>query len=67
MHLNLDSSIICNCQDMKATSAWRTGLPLWLSSKDPHETQETQEVLVRSLGREDHLEEEMAAHCSILA
>ena len=52
---------------MKATSAWRTGLPLWLSSKDPHETQETQEVLVRSLGREDHLEEEMAAHCSILA
>ena len=29
--------------------------------------QETQETWVRSLGREDHLEEEMAIHSSILA
>ena len=29
--------------------------------------QETQEILVRSLGREDHLEKEMATHSSILA
>ena len=29
--------------------------------------QETQEVLVRSLGQEDPLEEEMATHSSILA
>ena len=29
--------------------------------------QETQEMLVRSLGREDPLEEEMATHSSILA
>ena len=29
--------------------------------------QETQEMLVQSLGREDPLEEEMAAHCSVLA
>ena len=29
--------------------------------------QETQEMLVRFLGREDTLEEEMAAHSSILA
>ena len=29
--------------------------------------QETQETWVRSLGREDSREEEMATHCSILA
>ena len=29
--------------------------------------QETQEIQVRSLGREDPLEEEMATHSSILA
>ena len=30
-------------------------------------TQETQEMRVRSLGRRDPLEKEMATHCSVLA
>ena len=30
-------------------------------------TQEIQETQVQSLGQEDHLEEEMATHCSSLA
>ena len=29
--------------------------------------QKTQEMLVQSLGQEDHLEEEMATHSSVLA
>ena len=35
--------------------------------KDPPAMQETQETWVRSLGQEDLLEEEMAAHSSILS
>ena len=35
--------------------------------KNPPAMQETQETQVQSLGREDHLEEEMATHSSILA
>ena len=35
--------------------------------KNPPAMQETQEMWVRSLGREDPLEEEMATHSSILA
>ena len=35
--------------------------------KNPPAIQETQETWVRSLGREDILEEEMAKHSSILA
>ena len=35
--------------------------------KDPPAMQEMQEVRVRSLGREDSLEEEMATYSSILA
>ena len=35
--------------------------------KDPPAMQETQETRVRSLGREDPLEEGMATHSSILA
>ena len=35
--------------------------------KNPPAMQETQETWVRSLGREDPLEEEMATHSSILA
>ena len=35
--------------------------------KNPPEMQETQETRVRSLGREDLLEKEMATHSSILA
>ena len=35
--------------------------------KNPPAMQETQETLVRSLGWEDPLEEEMATHSSILA
>ena len=35
--------------------------------KNPPAIQETQETWVRSLGREDPLEEEMATHSSILA
>ena len=34
--------------------------------KNPPAMQETQEMWVRSLGREDPLEEEMATHSSIL-
>ena len=44
------------------------GLPWWPSGKRlclP--TQETQEIRVQSLGRDDSLEEEMATHSSILA
>ena len=37
----------------------------WLSSKDT--TCQMQETQVRSLGREDPLEKEMATHSSILA
>ena len=43
------------------------GLPRWLSSKDSAGNAEGQETQVRSLGREDPLEEEMATHSSILA
>ena len=39
----------------------------WLSGKDLPAMQETQQMWVRSLGREDPLEERMAAHSSILA
>jgi len=35
--------------------------------KNPRAVQETQETWVRSLGREDPLEEGMATHSSILA
>ena len=35
--------------------------------KNPPAKQETQEIRVRSLGREDPLKEEMATHSSILA
>ena len=35
--------------------------------KNPPAIEETQEVWVRSLGQEDPLEEEMAAHSSVLA
>ena len=35
--------------------------------KSPPAIEETQEVQVQSLGQEDPLEEEMAAHCNILA
>ena len=35
--------------------------------KNPPATQETQEMQVQSLGREDLLEKEMATHSSILA
>ena len=35
--------------------------------KNPPANAETQETRVRSLGREDPLEEEMATHCSLLA
>ena len=35
--------------------------------KNPPATQETQEMQVQSLGREDLLEKEMATHSSVLA
>ena len=35
--------------------------------KNPPTMQETQDIQVQSLGREDPLEEEMATHSSILA
>ena len=35
--------------------------------KNPPASEETQETRIQSLGREDPLEEEMAAHSSILA
>ena len=35
--------------------------------KNPPASEETQETWIQSLGREDPLEEEMAAHSSILA
>ena len=45
---------------------------MWVSlmaqrGKNPPAMQETQEMLVQSLGREDALEEEMATQSSILA
>ena len=44
------------------------GLPRWLSWKSMHLlVQKMQQTQVRSLGREDSLKEEMAAHSSILA
>ena len=42
------------------------GLPQWLSGKDSPAIQETQEMVVRSLGWEDPLEEEMATCSSLL-
>ena len=42
------------------------GLPQCFSSTESTSVQETQEMWVRSLGQEDPLEEEMAAHSSIL-
>ena len=43
------------------------GLCRWLSGKDLPAMLETQETQVRALGREDPLEEGMAAHSSVLA
>ena len=43
------------------------GLSGGLVAKNPPATQETQEVRVQSLSREDPLEEEVATHSSILA
>ena len=44
------------------------GLPSWLRGKEyPLTIQGPQETPVRSLGREDPLEESMATHSSILA
>ena len=43
------------------------GLPPWFSSTESTSMQETQEMLVQSLGQEDPQEEEMATHSSILA
>ena len=43
------------------------GLSRWLSVKNPPAMQETQEIWVLSLDQEDPLEEDMAAHSSILA
>ena len=48
------------------------GVKVWASLmaqavKDPPVMQEIQETQVRSLGREDPLEKEMATHSSILA
>ena len=43
------------------------GLHWWLSGKESPAMQETQDIWVRSLGREHPLEEEMATHTSILA
>ena len=43
------------------------GFPSGSAVKNPPPMQEMQETWVRSLGREDPLEEEMAAHSSILA
>ena len=45
----------------------RIWIPWWLSVKNPPAMQETEEMRVQSLGREDCLEEEMATHSSILA
>ena len=44
----------------------RVGFPGGLAVKNPAK-QEMQETQVRSLGREDHLKEEMGTHFSILA
>ena len=44
-----------------------TGFPGDSVIKSPPAVQESQEMRVLSLGREDPLEEEMATHCSILA
>ena len=43
------------------------GLHWWLSGKESPAMQETQDMWVRSLGREHPLEEQMATHTSILA
>ena len=43
------------------------GLPSWLGGKDSLPMQETQEIWIQSLGREDPLEEEMTTQSSILA
>ena len=51
-HINTQN-ITCECY----------GLPRWQSGT----MQETQEMWVQSLDQEDHLEQEMATHCSILA
>ena len=41
--------------------------PMDEQAKNPCAMQETQETRVRSLGREDPLEEDMATHSSVLA
>ena len=43
------------------------GLPKWLSGKEPAANAGAAETQLRSLGREDPLEEEIAIHSSILA
>ena len=46
---------------------WDSDFPGGSVVKNLSASQETQETLVRSLGQEDPLEEEMATHSSILA
>ena len=48
-------------------SAWARGFPHASEVKNPSAMQKTQETWVRSLGREDPLEQEMATHSSIPA
>ena len=43
------------------------GLPLWLSGEESSCKAGPQETEAQSLGQEDPLEEEMAAHSSMLA
>ena len=43
------------------------GFPIGSAVKNLPAVQETQETWVQSLGLEDALEEDTAAHCSILA
>ena len=57
--LELIFMLTCICENLLCTR----GLPRWCSGKES----EAQETQVRSLGREDPLEKEMATHFSFLA
>ena len=56
------------CSDIRVVLFSSNGLPKWLSGKESaSQCRRPKEMWVKSLDREDPLEEEMATHSSILA
>ena len=66
-HLCVSSTRGCAFVDFTGVSRVQWGFPGGSAVKDPPAMQRSKEMQVRSLGREDPLEEGMETHSSILA